>query len=115
MKLTTMIIGIIIALSIVSSTIPTLVEFAIAKPGDASQDPKGKPSDPNFWGEVIKEQATTDDGNPGIGEHASDPVPGDEDRETPRGGVGNQEGDGPSGHGAIVACQDDNPETECRN
>ena len=42
-------------------------------------------------------------------------VPGDEDNETPRSGVGNQEGDGPSGHGEIVACLDNNPETECRN
>ena len=49
MNLKTTIIGIIIAVSIISSTVPALGVFA-AKPGDASDDPKGKPSDPEFLG-----------------------------------------------------------------
>ena len=39
-----------------------------------------------------------DDGKPGIGEHSSDPVPGDDDNETPREGVGNQREGHPSDH-----------------
>ena len=65
MQLITTVIGIIIAVSIVSSIFPTLAVFATAESGDASDDSKGKPSDPNSRGEVIQEQATTDDGNPG--------------------------------------------------
>jgi hypothetical protein len=86
---------------------------ATSGPGAASSDPTGRPSDPNFWGKVIGTQAQANDGKPGIGEHASDPVPNDDPHDTPRSGVGNQAGDGPSGHGAIVACQDANPDTPC--
>ncbi len=39
---------------------------------------------------------------------------GDGDHDIPRCDVGNQDEDGPSGHGKIVSCQDANPDTECR-
>ena len=112
MKTTKMIIATVFATAMVFAMLFASPVMA-ASPGDASGDEKGRPSDPNFWGEVVGTQAQADDGNPGIGEHSSDPVPGDDDNETPRSGVGNQEGDGPSGHGAIVACQDNNPDTPC--
>ena len=112
MKTTNMIIATFFATAMAFTMLFTSPVMA-ASPGDASGDAKGKPSDPNFWGKVVGTQAQADDDRPGIGEHSSDPVPGDGDNETPRSGVGNQEGDGPSGHGAIVACQDRNDDTPC--
>lgn len=44
-----------------------------------------KPADPDCWGEESEQQAKTGE----QGEHASDPIPGDDDRETPRSGLGN--------------------------
>jgi hypothetical protein len=48
-----------------------------------------KPDDPDCWGEESSELAQAEDGQPGSGEHASDPISGDDDRETPRSGIGN--------------------------
>jgi hypothetical protein len=67
--------------------------------GTPPLDP-GRPNDPNCWGEA-NSGAAQDFG--GIGEHASDPFPGDTDRETPRRGVGNQAEDTPPEHGETVA------------
>ena len=82
--------------------------------GTPREEP-GSPTDPDCWGEVTSDQAQTDDGTPGIGEHASDPIPGDADNETPRRGIGNnfQGDDTPSEHGETVSAIDDNPETQC--
>jgi hypothetical protein len=44
-----------------------------------------KPADPDCWGEESAQQGKTGD----AGKHASDPIPGDDDRETPRSGIGN--------------------------
>jgi hypothetical protein len=44
-----------------------------------------KPKDPDCWGEESAQQAKSGT----QGEHASDPIPGDNDRETPRSGIGN--------------------------
>ena len=112
MKTTKMIIATVFATAMVFTMLFASPVMA-ASPGDASGDAKGRPSDPNFWGKVIGTQAQANDGKPGIGEHASDPVPNDDPHDTPRSGVGNQAGDGPSGHGAIVACQDNNEDTPC--
>ncbi len=67
-------------------------------------DPTGAPEDPDCWGEVTSQVAS-----PRFGQHASDPIPGDDDRETPREGVGNvsrtdsnEPGDHPSDHGEAV-------------
>ena len=43
--------------------------------------------DRNAWG-VVSSDAAIQFGS-GFGQHASDPIPGDEDRETPRLGIGN--------------------------
>ena len=45
----------------------------------------GKPKDPNCWGDVTKDQAKSGT----QGEHASDPLPNEPGRETPRHGIGN--------------------------
>ena len=52
----------------------------------------------NCWGKVTSSLTQNDDEQPGIGEHSSDPFPGDEDNETPREGVGNQQEGHPSDH-----------------
>lgn len=69
--------------------------------GTPRQDP-GQPPDANCWGEINSGLAQDDFGSRGVGEHASDPVPGDDDRETPRAGVGNQAEDTPGEHAATV-------------
>ena len=73
----------------------------------------GSAPDPDCWGEVTSDQAQTDDGTPGIGHHASDPVPSVPGREVPRDGVGNQAEGTPSEHGETVSGIDGNPETQC--
>jgi hypothetical protein len=79
------------------------------------REDSGSPPDPDCWGEVTSDLAQTDDGSAGIGEHSSDPVPGDADNETPRRGIGNnfQGDDTPSEHGETVSAIDGNPETNC--
>jgi hypothetical protein len=57
---------------------------------DADRDGPDE-SSANCWGKVTSDFTTTKDGDGGGDmSHASDPVGGDEDRETPREGVGNQ-------------------------
>lgn len=73
--------------------------------GDPGQGNTGDPSDEgeaNCWGKVTSSLTQDDDGHPGIGEHSSDPVPGDGDNETPREGVGNQREGHPSDHADTV-------------
>ena len=91
--------------------------LTMALPAFAAQ-----PDTPNCFGKVSSQLAGVEDEQPGIGEHSSDPVPGDEDRETPRQGVGNVAGsdgffdgerDHVSDHGTFVASLDANPETAC--
>lgn len=80
--------------------------------GTPRTDP-GQPDDPDCWGEVSSTVAQRDDDQPGLGEHASDPIPdGEGDHDTPRAGVGNQAEDAPPEHGANVGqivggCQPD--------
>jgi hypothetical protein len=72
-------------------------------PRPQTQDPDstttGQPTDPNCFGEINSGLAQS---SGGVGEHASDPVPGDDDRETPRLGVGNQAEGTPGEHGLTV-------------
>jgi hypothetical protein len=60
----------------------------------------------NYWGKVTSDFTNQKDGDGGGGQafggHASDPVPGDDDNETPREGVGNQDEDHPSDHADTV-------------
>jgi hypothetical protein len=69
--------------------------------GTPRTDP-GQPTDPNCFGEISTGAAQIEDSQPGLGEHASDPIPGDDDRETPRAGVGNQAEDTPGEHAQTV-------------
>jgi hypothetical protein len=74
------------------------------------REDRGQPDDPDCWGEVSSDLAQTDDDSPGLGEHASDPIPGDADNETPRRGIGNNfpGDDTPPEHGETVGdCEAD--------
>ena len=81
--------------------VPSTGIIAANAQGTPRQDP-GQPPDANCWGEINSGLAQDDFGSPGVGEHASDPVPGDDDRETPRAGVGNQAEDTPGEHAQTV-------------
>jgi hypothetical protein len=68
---------------------PMLLLPASAQKGQGTPrtDP-GQPDDPDCWGEVSSTVAQRDDDQPGLGEHASDPIPDREgDHDTPRAGV----------------------------
>ena len=73
---------------------------------EVNRDGPDDEGDENCWGQVSKGLAQKDDGKPGLGEHSSNPVndPPDqeEDNETPREGVGNQDEDHPSDHADTV-------------
>ena len=82
-------------------------------PGDTDDDPDTPQQDEaNCWGKVSAGLAQNDDGKPGLGEHSSDPVPGDDDNETPREGVGNQREGHPSDHADTVGGLA-NPDPDC--
>jgi len=60
------------------------------EPGATEQDKQTDPccgQDRNAWGGVTSNTAIKSEGQ--FGKHASDPIQGDEDRETPRLGIGN--------------------------
>jgi hypothetical protein len=60
----------------------------------------------NCFGVVIQDRAQEHKENPDegtLGDHVSDPVPGDADNETPRQGIGNQDQGHPAAHGAFNA------------
>jgi hypothetical protein len=93
--------------------ITTTTAYAQALGNDGHGTPRedtGQPDDPDCWGEVSSDLAQTDDESPGLGEHASDPIPGDADNETPRRGIGNNfpGDDTPPEHGETVGdCEAD--------
>ena len=73
---------------------------------DAPRDGPDEQEDANCWGKVTSDFTTTKDGDGGGDmSHASDPVGGDSDNETPREGVGNQNEGHPSDHGDTVGPQ----------
>lgn len=81
---------------------------SIGDPGQGEDDGR---EDANCWGKVTSSLTKNDDGKPGIGEHSSDPVPNDDDNETPREGVGNQREGHPSDHADTVGgLADDQPD-----
>jgi hypothetical protein len=94
---------VIVGLSTITvvTTTPQVAYATSEGQGTPREDP-GQPDDPDCWGEANSDLARDDFGDPGVGSHASDPVPGDDDRETPRDGVGNQAEDTPPEHGAVV-------------
>jgi hypothetical protein len=74
----------------------------------------GQQDDPECWGEATNQLTHLDDGQPGIGEHVSNPIPNNDDpHDTPRLGVGNQVEDTPAQHGETVgaiigiSCEDE--------
>jgi hypothetical protein len=72
--------------------------------GDPGQGNTGDPSDEgeaNCWGKVSSALGHQQNERPGPA-HSSDPVPGDDDNETPREGVGNQVEGHPSDHADTV-------------
>ena len=70
---------------------------------EVTRDGPDEKEDANCWGKVTSDFTTTKDGDGGGSmSHASDPVPGDDDNETPREGVGNQDEDHPSDHADTV-------------
>ena len=72
-------------------------------PGGADNDPNDDDTgEANCWGQVTKALTQNEDDQPGIGEHTSNPRPGDDDNETPREGVGNQAEGHPSDHADTV-------------
>ena len=68
----------------------------------------------NCFGKVIQHEAQehkeegSDEGT--LGSHSRDPVPGDDDNETPRQGIGNQDQGHPAAHGAFNSQFDEDDE-----
>jgi hypothetical protein len=102
--------AVLIAAALASYSSPILAqeeeEEDQTKHGSASSDLTGKPEDPDHWGD-----SASDFGNAGImGDHSKEgSAPGEapfdeqsDDDQTGRVGVGNNDGDGPSGHAACV-------------
>jgi hypothetical protein len=78
---------------------------------EVTRDGPDDKGEENCWGKVTSSLTQNDDDQPGIGEHSSDPRPGDDDNETPREGVGNQDEDHPSDHADTVGgLADDQPD-----
>jgi hypothetical protein len=101
--------AVITALALVAGTSSLFLVGALEQPAAAERgghgtprtDP-GQPPDPNCFGEINVGAAQIEDDQPGLGEHASDPIPGNDDNETPRLGVGNQVEDTPGEHAQTV-------------
>ena len=78
---------------------------------EVNRDGPDDEGEANCWGKVTSSLTQNDDDQPGIGEHSSDPRPGDSDNETPREGVGNQDEDHPSDHAdSVGGLADDQPD-----
>jgi hypothetical protein len=80
--------------------------------GEDSDETDDDEGDENCWGQVSKGLAQKDDDQSGLGEHSSDPVGNDDDNETPREGVGNQNEGHPSDHADAVGGLVDDDDTE---
>jgi hypothetical protein len=72
-------------------------EMQACNKGSPREEP-GEPNIPSCWGQVSSGFAQTGD----MGEHTSNPIPSDEDPDSPRLGLGNTLEDGPQGHGEVV-------------
>jgi hypothetical protein len=99
--MTALVVMMVAAATAMMAFVPSAGIITANAQGTPRQDP-GQPPDANCWGEINSGLAQDDFGSPGVGEHASDPVPGDDDRETPRAGVGNQAEDTPGEHAKTV-------------
>jgi hypothetical protein len=72
-------------------------EMQACNKGSPREEP-GKPNIPSCWGQVSSGFAQTGQ----MGQHTSNPIPSDEDPDSPRLGLGNTLEDGPQGHGEVV-------------
>jgi hypothetical protein len=72
-------------------------EMQACNKGSPRED-TGSPNIPSCWGQVSSGFAQTGE----MGEHTSNPIPSDEDPDSPRLGLGNTLEDGPQGHGEVV-------------
>jgi hypothetical protein len=96
----------------VGTTIP-MNAFAQTASNEMQPDNKGSPredpgtqEDPECWGEITKDFVELEDGQSGIGDHVSNPIPdNDSPHDTPRLGIGNQPEDTPAQHGEAVGEQ----------
>ena len=108
-----------IALTLVSVIVPiTIYAQDQGEHGSASEDFTGQPDDASHWGDETSERASSEHD---IGEHSREgeapgdaPFDGPED-DQPKGriGIGNNNGDGPSGHGTCVDDDPDNDDALC--
>jgi hypothetical protein len=92
----------IAATTIISSTTAAFAqvctnEMQACNKGSPREEP-GSPDIPSCWGQVSSGFAQTGQ----MGEHTSNPIPSDEDPDSPRLGLGNTLEDGPQGHGEVV-------------
>ena len=90
------------ATTIISSTTAAFAQVCTndmqaCNKGSPREEP-GKPNIPSCWGQVSSGFAQTGQ----MGEHTSNPIPSDEDPDSPRLGLGNTLEDGPQGHGEVV-------------
>jgi hypothetical protein len=114
---------VVVAVASVLVSTSTVAPVALAQQGthgSASSDFKGSPDDPNHWGD-----SASDFGNDGImGSHSREgSAPGDApfdddgdpltEDEKGRIGVGNNDGDGPSGHATCVDSIEGNEDNLC--
>lgn len=94
--------SVLILMAVAATTLmslSSLLPLAYAEGQGTPRQNPGSPPDPNCWGEINSGLAQS---SGGVGQHASDPIPGDDDRETPRDGVGNQAEDSPGEHAQTV-------------
>jgi hypothetical protein len=92
-----MLLAAVLLVATATTTLGTMTT-TVSAAGTPRENP-GQPPDSNCWGEINSGLAQS---SGGVGEHASDPIPGDDDRETPRAGVGNQDEDSPGEHAQTV-------------
>lgn len=100
----------VVLMSVLTVTM-SLPAFAAGRSEDVPPDfaGGGGPTNPNGWGTVVSQRATT---SGDVGEHASS-------QEEPRQGVGNvarndpEPGDHPGDHGCFVGRVDGDPNTNC--
>ena len=110
-----MLLAAALSIATISTTTP-VVKAEQGEHGSASEDFKGQPADANNWGDLTSDRASSEHD---IGEHSREgAAPGNapfDDRDDTKGriGIGNNVGDGPSGHGTCVDNDPDNDDALC--
>jgi hypothetical protein len=114
-EITAALVVVAVASILVSTSTVAAEDREQGEHGSAASDFKGAPDDPSHWGDE-----TSDFGQTGtLGQHSREgaapgDAPFDENDDTEgRIGVGNNNGDGPSGHGTCVDSDPDNDDALC--